>query len=139
MPERRSRAHDRKTPQDQALDYAIAAVGWLLHAGRYEPLSADRLARQPSRPRSSFRADATDLGLDLLERILNERERRLFRRVETYFKQLYEPDRVGISSPPGTGNAGAGDLRPGEPGSSCSGRSATWKRRNASEGSSPGS
>ncbi|WP_224407279.1 AAA family ATPase [Afifella sp. IM 167] len=111
-----SRAHDRKTPQDQALDYAVAAVGWLLHAGRYEPLSADRLARQPSRPRSSFRADATDLGLDLLERILNERKRRLYRRVEAYFKRLYEPDRVGMSSPPDTGEAGAGDLKPGDPG-----------------------
>ncbi|MBK1625429.1 AAA family ATPase [Afifella marina] len=111
-----SRAYDRQTPQDQALDYAIAAVGWLIHAGRYEPLSADRLARQPSRPRMDFRSDTSDFGLDLLERILSERERRIYRRVETYFKTRTEVNRDGASPTWDGDEAGVGELRPEDPG-----------------------
>ncbi|MCF1504029.1 AAA family ATPase [Afifella sp. H1R] len=111
-----SRAYDLQTPQDQALDYATAAVGWLIHAGRYEPLSADRLAGQRSRPRMDFRGDTSDFGLEVLARMLDERERRIYRRVETYFKTRTEPNRDGASPTGDAEEAGGEEPRPEDPG-----------------------
>jgi len=83
-----SRAHDYRTPEDLAHDYAAAAVGWLIHAGRYEPLAAERLARLPPRTQSDFRRTAERFGQDLLERILEERNRQTRRMVENYKKEI---------------------------------------------------
>ncbi|WP_169738540.1 hypothetical protein [Afifella pfennigii] len=103
-----SRAHDHKTPEDLAHDYAAAAVGWLIHAGRYEPLAAARLARLPPRTQSDFRRTAEKFGQDLLERILEERNRQTRRMVEGYMRKK------GIGSSPSTAEDGEDDPEPDE-------------------------
>lgn len=61
-------AHDNKTPDDEALDYGVCAIGWMLQA-------TGKVTNWP-RPWTPNHVRAHDIGQRMIDRFVEERERR---------------------------------------------------------------
>lgn len=100
-------AHSRSTPDDEAYDYAVAAVGWLL-------IATKKVSDWPSYWESP-RTRADDLGGKLIDKLLKERDRQLKEVVEAARADTFGKTLLGMAGrlPPDFSLEGTGAEQPG--------------------------